>query len=86
MSDDKAQKKQLSKSEIRKTIATSLATAFGFVIALLWTNVVLGGIAVAGIQLTVKPDLSQWGIFVGISVVLTLVMVTLIIVVSRWGS
>jgi len=39
--------------EIRKTIATSLGTAFGIVIGMVWTQVVLSAFATAGISLTV---------------------------------
>ncbi len=42
--------------EVRKTIATSLGTAFGFVIALVWSNVVLGGLALTGAPLTAPKD------------------------------
>ena len=44
-----AEEKKLSVGEVRKTIAVSLAAAFGFVIALLWNEVVKGGLKVAGI-------------------------------------
>lgn len=76
-------------SEVRKTIAASLAAAFGFVIGLLWSQVVLGGFAVAGINLTAQSSAGNWAglaIFAVTAVVVTVVMVVLIILVSRWGS
>ena len=78
--------KQLSRAEVRRTIATSLATAFGLVIALLWSNVVLGGLKTFGVNLDVSPGLYNWLYFVVVAVVLTVVMVVLIVVVSRWGG
>lgn len=82
--------KQLSMAEMRKTIATSLGAAFGFVIGLLWSNVVLSGIATAGINLnpsgTAVGNFVPWAYFVGTAVVVTIIMVVLIIVVGRWGS
>jgi hypothetical protein len=82
-----ADERKLSKGEVKKTIATSLAAAFGFVIALMWNNVVLGGLKVGGIDTTfVDIDLGGWLIYMVIAVVLTVVMVLLIIVVGRWGS
>ncbi len=84
-----AEEKQLSMSEVRRTIAASLGGAFGFVIALLWSNVVLGGMATAGISLTApstEGNWSAWGIGVVVGVVLTVVMIVLIIVIGRWGS
>jgi len=83
-----AEEKKLSVSEVRKTMATSLAAAFGFVIALMWSNVVLNGLATAGVKL--QPDKVGewlgWAGFVVVALVLTIVMIVLIIVVSRWGS
>ncbi len=82
-----AEEKRLSMSEMRKTIATSLGAAFGFVIGLLWSNVVLSGIATAGINLS--PGNATWGgwaYFVVTAVVVTFVMIVLIIVIGRWGS
>ncbi|KPV62336.1 MAG: hypothetical protein AOA66_1368 [Candidatus Bathyarchaeota archaeon BA2] len=39
-------------AEIRKTTATSLGRAFGIVIGMIWTQVVLSAFATAGIPLT----------------------------------
>ncbi len=81
-----AEERHLSLSEVRKTIATSLGTAFGFVIALLWNQVVQGGLAVAGISTTAPTNLEGWATFVVTAVVLTVVMIVLIIVIGRWGG
>ncbi len=81
-----AEDRKLSVSEVRKTISTSLAAAFGFVIALLWNQVVQGGLAVAGISTTAPKDLGGWVYFVVTAVVLTVVMILFIIVIGRWGS
>ena len=80
------EERKISAAEIRKTIATSLGAAFGFVIALVWSNVVLGGVALSGAPMTAPKD---WqGLVVGIIValVLTIVMIIMIILISRWGS
>ncbi len=76
----------MSAAEVRRTIATALAAAFGFVIALLWKEVVMGGIAVAGISLSVEGGLTGWLVFIGTALALTIVMIVLIIVISRWGG
>ncbi|MBU1914774.1 MAG: hypothetical protein KJ563_06230, partial [Candidatus Thermoplasmatota archaeon] len=81
------EEKKLSKAEVKRTIATSLAAAFGFVIALLWNSVVQGGLKVGGIDTTfVDIDLVGWLIYVVTAVALTIFMVILIIVVGRWSS
>ncbi|HYV09214.1 MAG TPA: DUF5654 family protein [Thermoplasmata archaeon] len=74
-------------ADVRKTISTSLATAFGLVIALLWNNVVNGGLKVAGVDTTfatITP--TGWAGYVVTAIVLTVVMIVLIIVIGRWGS
>lgn len=81
-----AEEKKLSAAEIRGTISTSLATAFGFVIGLLWNNVVMGGLGVAGINMSAGTDMPGWIVLVITAVAITIVMVVLIIVISRWGN
>jgi len=81
-----AEDRKLSMSEVRKTISTSLAAAFGFVIALLWNQVVQGGLSVAGVSTTAPEDIAGWAYFIVTAVVLTVVMIVLIIVISRWGG
>jgi Family of unknown function (DUF5654) len=82
-----AEEKKISVGEIRRTISTSLGTAFGFVIALLWSNVVLGGLKAGGVRTDLATiNLGSWIVFMLVSLVLTVIMVVLIIVVSRWGG
>ncbi len=78
--------RKISMVEVRKTISTSLGTAFGFVIALVWSNVVLGGLALTGAPMTAPKD--AVGLVIGIvtALVLTIFMIVLIILVGRWGS
>jgi len=78
---------ELSKSEIRKTMATSLGTAFGIVIGMVWTQVVLSAFATGGIPLTTTGGTwNQWGIFVATAVIVTIICVVAIIMLSRWGG
>lgn len=82
-----AEEKKLRVSEVRKTIAVSLAAAFGFVIALLWNQVVTGGLKVAGIDTTFEDiDLMGWIGYVITAIVITILMIILIIMFGRWGS
>ncbi len=81
-----AEEKQLSMSEVRKTIASSLGAAFGFVIALVWSNVVLGGLALTGVPLTAPKDVTSLVIGIVVALVLTVFMIVLIIVMGRWGG
>jgi Family of unknown function (DUF5654) len=84
-----AEEKQISMAEVRKTIATSLGAAFGFIVALLWNSVVVGALATADIPLgatAVVNDWGKWAYGVVSAVGLTVVMVILIVLVGRWGG
>ncbi len=84
-----AEDRKISMAEVRKTISISLASAFGFVIALLWNTVVQSGFAVAGIPLgtsATKGDWGGWAYFVVSVLVITVVMVLLIVLVGRLAA
>jgi hypothetical protein len=81
------EEKKLSVGEVKRTIATALAAAFGFVIALLWNSVVMGGLKVAGVDPSLSTfDLGNWIGYLITAIVLTVVMVIMIILVSRMGN
>ena len=84
-----AEDREISMAEVRKTVSTSLAAAFGFVIALLWNTVVQSGFAVAGIPLgttATQGNWSGWAVFVVSALVITVVMVLLIVLVGRLAA
>lgn len=81
-----AEEKKLSVAEVRKTMAASLTAAFGFVIALLWNQVVMGGLALAGVNTTAPKDATAYIIFIVTAIVMTVIMIIFIILFSRWGS
>ena len=82
-----AEERKISLTEVRKTISTSLAAAFGFVIALLWNNVVTSGLKLTGTDLSAPGlDTFAWGKYVVTAVIITIVMIVLIVVIGRWGS
>jgi hypothetical protein len=90
LADEKKQsasEKKISAAEVRRTIATALAAAFGFVIALLWNSVVTGGLKVAGIDTALADfDIMAWLGYVVTALVITIVMIILIIIIGRWGN
>ena len=83
-----AEGRKISVAEVRRTIASSLAAAFGFVIALMWNNVVVGALATGGITLTAsaRGDWLGWAIIGITAIAMTSVLVVLIVLVSRWGG
>ncbi len=83
------EEKKLSAGEVRKTMATALGAAFGFVIALVWNNVVVGGLATGGINLSNTAKLGDWGgwaIGMVTALILTVFMIILIVMIGRWGA
>jgi hypothetical protein len=84
-----AEERTLSLAEVRKTIATSLGAAFGFVIALMWNNVVLGGLATGSVPTgtsSTPGNWAGWAYSVVMAVLLTVVMIVFIVVIGRWGG
>jgi hypothetical protein len=74
-------------AEFRKTIATSLGTAFGIVIGMIWTNVVLGAFSTAGISLTTTSGTwFEWFYFVIVAVIVTIMCVLAIVFIGKWGG
>ena len=81
-----AEERKLSVADVRKTIAASLGTAFGFVIGLLWNQVVQGGLSLAGVTTTAPATPLAYGYFIITAVVVTVGRIVFIIVIGRWGS
>ena len=82
-----AEEKKLNVAEVRKTMATSLAAAFGLIIALMWNNVVISGLSRAGVPLQATGgDWTGWLSFLGVAIMTTTVLVVLVVLVSRWGT
>ncbi len=78
---------QIGLIEFRKTIATSLGTAFGIVIGMVWTQVILSAFITGGIPLTSTGGTwGQWGIFMVIAVIVTVICVVAIMLLGRWGG
>lgn len=83
-----AEERKISVAEVRKTISTSLAAAFGFVIALLWNTVVTSGLKAAGVDVSGAGaiTLTGWASYLVLAIILTVVMILFIIVIGRWGT
>jgi len=77
---------KLTKSDIKKTIAMAIAGAFGFIIALLWKDVVIGLMKLAGLWTEGGyKDWSAAAIGIVVVLVITIICVFGIIFISRWG-
>jgi len=73
-------------SEVKISIATAIAAAFGFIIALIWKEIIVGLFALAG--LTINDIADGMGAIIAIisGVIITLVCVFGILYISKWGG
>jgi len=75
--------------EVKSTIAVAIAGAFGFIIALIWRDVIMGLLNVAGLNIdkmgagTPAGDIA---IIIVVAIVITLVCVFGILYITKWGG
>jgi hypothetical protein len=73
-------------SEVKISIATAIAAAFGFIIALIWKEIIVGLFALAG--LTINDIADGMGAIIAIisGIIITLVCIFGILYISKWGG
>ena len=77
----------VSIKEIKSTIAVSIAAAFGFIIALIWKDVIVGAMQLAGLwQEGGFPDTMSLIIGIVVGLVITIISVVGIVYISKWGG
>ncbi len=72
-------------SEIKSTMAVAIAGAFGFIIALIWRDVIIGMLNMV-ITMDKFQDAAGAAIAVVVAIVITLICVLGIIYISKWGG
>jgi hypothetical protein len=73
--------------EIKSTIAVSIAAAFGFIIALIWKDIIVGAMKLAGLwQDGGFPDTMSLIIGIVVGLVITVGSVIGIVYISKWGG
>lgn len=73
--------------EIKNSIAVAIAAAFGFIIALIWKDIIIGAMKLANLwQDGGFPDYYSLGIGIVVAIIITLVAVFGIIIISKWGG
>ena len=73
--------------EIKNTIAVSIAAAFGFIIALIWKDIIIGAMKYAKLWQDGGFDsLYALGIGIVVALIITVVAVLGIIYISKWGG
>ena len=73
-------------SDVKINVAIAIAAAFGFVIALIWKEIIVGLFALAGLTINDINDGTGAVIAIVAGVIITLVCVIGIMYISKWGG
>ena len=73
-------------SEVKVTIATAIAAAFGFIIALIWRDIIVGLFDLAGLKINQISDASGAITAIVAGVIITVTCVFGILYISKWGG
>jgi len=73
--------------EVKSTIAVAIAGAFGFIIALIWKDIIIGAMKLANLwQEGGFADTNALIIGIVVAVVITIVAVFGILIITKWGG
>ena len=74
-------------SEVKTTIAVAIGGAFGFIIALIWRDIIIGLMKLAGVWQ--EGGFDAWdkaGIAIVAAIIITIICVLGILYISKWGG
>ena len=72
--------------EIKNTVAVAIAAAFGFIIALIWKDIIIGLMNMTPFKVTAPTDTASAVVAVISGIVITVICVIGIIYISKWGG
>ena len=72
--------------EVKSTIAIAIAGAFGFIIALIWRDIIIGLMNMGGLSVSEFEDTASAIIAIVIAIVITLICVIGILYITKWGG
>jgi hypothetical protein len=72
--------------EIKNTIAVAIAAAFGFIIALIWKDIIIGLVNMTGLSIDAPTDATSAIVAVVTALIITIICVLGIIYISKWGG
>jgi hypothetical protein len=72
--------------EIKSTIAIAIAAAFGFIIALIWKDVIVGIVKMTGLSVAEPTNMTQAVIAAVTALIITIICVLGIVYISKWGG
>ncbi|MFO8133256.1 MAG: DUF5654 family protein [Thermoplasmatota archaeon] len=73
-------------AEMKKTIAVAIGGAFGFIIALIWRDIIIGLMNMAGLNVNNFKDAAGAGLAIMAAVMITLICILGIYYISRWSG
>ena len=73
-------------SEVKINIATAIAAAFGFIIALIWKEIIVGIFAYFNLRIDNLTTPEGIAIAIVTGVIITVVCVIGILYISKWGK
>ena len=77
----------VSIKEVKSTIAVAIAGAFGFIIALIWKDIIIGAMKLANLwQDGGFADTNALIIGIVVAIIITLVAVFGILFITKWGG
>ena len=78
-------KKMVGVSEVKVTAATAIAAAFGFIIALIWRDIIVGLFDLAGLKINQISDATGAITAIVAGVIITVICIFGILYISKWG-
>ena len=72
--------------EIKTTVAIAIGGAFGFVIALIWRDIIIGLLNMGGLNVQSFNDATSAAIAIVVAIVITIICIIGIIYISKWGG
>lgn len=72
--------------EVKSTIAIAIAGAFGFIIALIWRDIIIGLMNMAGLSVNQFNDEAGAAIAIVVAIIITLICVFGILYITKWGG
>jgi len=77
----------VSIKEVKSTIAVAIAGAFGFIIALIWKDIIIGAMKLGGFwQDGGFSDTNALIIGIVVAIIITLIAVFGILFITKWGG
>jgi hypothetical protein len=74
-------------TEVKSTIAVAIAGAFGFIIALIWKDIIIGAMKLGGFwQDGGFADTNALIIGIVVAIIITLIAVFGILFITKWGG